>query len=78
MPNLRFCIYTSVLTNGTDVIELEPSRTKCNVEVPYGMIFSIVNGEYYINGKKAWIQVKEVQTENIIYDEERGKIWVAE
>ena len=51
--------YQSVLTNGEDKIEIVCNRWGCGITPPRGMTFSILNNEYYINGKKAWLEIVE-------------------
>jgi len=53
--------YHSVLTNGTDEIEIQCGRYDCGITPAPGQVFSVINGEYYINGKRAWVEVKEAE-----------------
>lgn len=52
--------YATVLTNGVDELEIQCSRHTCSVDPPPGMEFTVLNGAYFINGKPAWVQVREI------------------
>ena len=54
----RFMRIYSVLTNGQDEIEVECSKYSCGITPPPGMTVSILNGNYYINGKLAWVETR--------------------
>ena len=60
MGNKRMLILYTVLTNGHDDIVVESNRYECYISPPDGMTFSIINGEYYINGEKAWFEIRSV------------------
>lgn len=50
--------YYSVLTNGSDEVEIVCGRYTCGINPPPGMVFSVINGEYFLNGKPAWVELK--------------------
>lgn len=52
--------YASFLTNGTDAVEVQCSRFSCGIDPPPGMSVGVLNGQYYINGKRAWLEIREV------------------
>lgn len=52
--------YASFITNGKDSIEVQCSRFSCGIDPPVGMRFELLNGQYYINGKRAWLEIREV------------------
>ena len=51
--------YKSILTNGTDSIDIVCSRDSCGITPPKGVAVTILNGGYLLNGEFAWIQVVE-------------------
>ena len=58
--NANWKRYASFITNGIDSIEVQCSRFSCGIELPPGMRFELMNGQYYINGKRAWLEIREV------------------
>lgn len=52
--------FRTVLTNGVDKVEITGNRNGCFIDLPNGMMYSILNGEVYINGLRAWTQVEEI------------------
>jgi len=51
---------TPYLTDGEIYCEIKGFRYDCGVKVPDGVIFGQDNaGNYYLNGKKAWITYKK-------------------
>lgn len=60
MKSKKICLFYTVLTNGHDEIEVECNRYNCYVTIPDGSTFEVVNGEYYLNGEKAWLETRMV------------------
>ena len=58
--NANWKRYASFITNGTDSIEVQCSRFSCGIDPPVGMRFELLNGQYFINGKRAWLEIREV------------------
>ena len=52
--------YATFITNGTDSFEVQCSRFSCGIDPPVGMRFELSNGYFYINGKRAWLEIREV------------------
>ena len=50
-------IIKSYLTNGEDKVEfiMIPGRGMC-LDTPAGVMIGIMDNEYYLNGKRAWIE----------------------
>lgn len=58
--NANWKRYASFITNGTDSVEVQCSRFSCGITPPPGMRFELLNGQYFINGKRAWLEIREV------------------
>lgn len=52
--------YASFITNGVDSVEVQCSRFSCGIDPPPGMRFELMDGQYFINGKRAWLEIREV------------------
>lgn len=58
--NANWKRYASFITNGVDSVEVQCSRFSCGIDPPPGMRFELMDGQYYINGKRAWLEIREV------------------
>ena len=52
--------YKTVLSNGEIHVDIVCSRFSCSLDLPRGVEYSVLNGEHYLNGKRAWFEVMEV------------------
>ena len=58
--NANWKRYASFITNGIDSIEVQCSRFSCGIDPAPGMRFELMDGQYFINGKRAWLEIREV------------------
>lgn len=58
--NANWKRYASFIANGVDSVEVRCSRFSCGIDPPPGMRFELMDGQYYINGKRAWLEIREV------------------
>lgn len=59
MENVNIKRYASFLTNGSDKIMIEANRYNCFINPPAGVSVTFLNGDTYINGKLAWVEIME-------------------
>ena len=52
-------MYKSVLTNGDITIDIECSRFSCGINLPAGVAYTVLDGIEYLDGKQAWIEIRE-------------------